>query len=249
MSIYHQLFVNNSFDTELKISMLKPFIYTGPEVDIVKSSPDIQIQQTTAPPAVQQTSGITYPNKKDTIFWCLYIANNGMAEYESIGRGYSNVEMDEKQKITNFIRSQPSRLKNTNHKVTNINIQEIMSDIVTNKCLSLSTLVAMSVYYKKRILLTKNDKFYINICPVDDITGTIILVRNHRGDYGLDTNSDPKHIEDNMFRLDRYDRPLSAVSNYSMEELKTLALKLGVPIKDKCKKAELYQDLTIHCLW
>jgi hypothetical protein len=196
-----------------------------------------------------KTTDAFYPDKKDTLFWCLYIANNEMVGYESIGHGFSNIEIAEKQKITNFIKSQPSRLKNTNHKITNITIQEIMSDIITNKTLSISTLIAMAVFYKKRIIITKNEKFYIDICPTDDIEDTIVLNKNTRGEYGLDSSGRVKFIEENMFRMDRYDRPLSAVSTYSMEELKEISKKVGFNVTAKCKKAELYQELTRYCLW
>jgi hypothetical protein len=74
----------------------------------------------------KEKSDIYYPEKKDTLFWCLYIAKNGLNAYNSITQGYSNIEMEEKQKIMESIKTQPSRLKNTNVKITNVAIQEIM---------------------------------------------------------------------------------------------------------------------------
>jgi glucose/arabinose dehydrogenase len=103
------------------------------------------------------------PKDNDTLFWCLYIAKNGIHEYEMINQGYSNIEIAEKDKVMAFIKTQPSKLKNTNVKVTNIAIQEIMSDIITNTKLNVSTLIAMSLFYKRRIILTKDNKLYINI--------------------------------------------------------------------------------------
>jgi hypothetical protein len=248
MALYHQIFVNQSFDNEARIAILKPFMYDGSSTkgnDKRETETENKIEK----PVEIKTTDAFYPDKKDTLFWCLYIANNEMVGYESIGHGFSNIEIAEKQKITNFIKSQPSRLKNTNHKITNITIQEIMSDIITNKTLSISTLIAMAVFYKKRIILTKNEKFYIDICPTDDIEDTIVLNKNARGEYGLDSSDRVKFIEENMFRMDRYDRPLSAVSTYSMEELKEVSKKVGFNVTAKCKKAELYQELTRYCLW
>jgi hypothetical protein len=249
MALYHQIFVKETFDTEAKIALLKPFMYDGKNNEKTEVKVEnMKVKEKDNETMTKQTD-VFYPDKKDTLFWCLYIANNEMVGYESIGHGFSNIEIAEKQKVTNFIKAQPSRIKNTNNKITNITIQEIMSDIITNKTLSISTLIAMAVFYKKRIILTKNDKFYIDICPTDDIEDTIVLNKNARGEYGLDTSDRVKFIEENMFRLDRYDRPLSAVSSYSMDELKEISRKVGFNVTAKCKKAELYQELTRYCLW
>jgi acetylornithine/succinyldiaminopimelate/putrescine aminotransferase len=49
------------------------------------------------------------PKQKDTLFWCLYIANNGLNAYNAITQGYSNIEMQEKKQIMESIKTQPSR--------------------------------------------------------------------------------------------------------------------------------------------
>jgi hypothetical protein len=247
--IYHQIFVNDSYDTPDKIASLTKHMYSRAKPTIVTPSTTIAHNPS---PTVTMESGIYYPEKKDTLFWCLYIANNGMQLYKSITRGYSNMEMEEKQKIMESIKKQPSKLKNTNVKVTNIAIQEIMSDIVTNATLSVSTLIAMAVFYKMRIILTKDNKFYIDICPTDEYERTVVLHKNARGDYGIDTGSSEdtvKQIETTQYRLHRYDRPLDAISNFSAEQLKQLSARVGVDQTIKYKKNELYQETTRRCLW
>ena len=120
MSIYHQIFVNTSYDTPEQIDSLKKYMYTTkveePKTDIIQD-----INPVPVPVAVKPT--IVYPDKKDTLFWCLFIANNGIADYEAIRQGYSNIEIAEKQKIMTSIKSQPTKLKSTNVKLTNIAIQ------------------------------------------------------------------------------------------------------------------------------
>jgi len=201
---------------------------------------------------VVEKSDIYYPEKKDTLFWCLYIAKNGVNAYNTITQGYSNIEMQEKQQIMESIKTQPSRLKNTNVKITNVAIQEIMSDIVTNTVLNVSTLIAMAVFYKARIILTKENKFYINICPTDEYDQTLIFHKNVKGDYGIDTcvtDEKIQEIETEQFRLHRYERPLDAVSNFTVDDLRKLSVRLGVDQTIKYKKSELYQEATRRCLW
>jgi len=215
----------------------KPVPYVKPVVVIEEKKPQ---------------SSIYFPDKKDTLFWCLYVAKNGIHEYEMINQGYSNIEIAEKQKAMAFIKTQPSKLKNTNVKVTNVAIQEIMSDIITNTTLNVSTLIAMSLFYKRRIILTKDDKLYISICPTDEYEQTLILHKNARGDYGVETDVTEekiKRIETEQYCLHRHDKPLDAISNFSSDELRKLSVRFGVDQTKKYKKAELYQETTIRCLW
>lgn len=248
-SIYHQVFVDSSYDTASKIELLKKHMYltnAKPILNIETPKPVIVIEEK------KPQSSIYFPDKNDTLFWCLYIAKNGVHEYEMINQGYSNIEIAEKQNVMAFIKTQPSKLKNTNVKVTNIAIQEIMSDIITNAKLNVSTLIAMSLFYKRRIILTKENKLYINICPTDEYEQTLILHKNLKGDYGVEmdvTEDKIKQIETDQFCLHRHDKPLDAISNFSSGELKKLSARFGVDQTIKYKKAELYQETTIRCLW
>ena len=249
--IYHQIFVNESYDTPEKIGLLARHMYTKAKPVITKETTVEKPKEMPAVVVVEKTD-IYYPEKKDTLFWCLYIAKNGLNAYHAITQGYSNIEMQEKQQIMESIKTQPSRLKNTNVKITNVAIQEIMSDIVTNSVLNVSTLIAMAVFYKARIILTKEKKFYINICPTDEYDNTLIFHKNARGDYGIDTcvtEIKIQQIETEQFRLNRYDRPLDAVSNFTVDELRKLSVRLGVDQTIKYKKTELYQEATRRCLW
>ena len=248
--IYHQIFVNTSYDTPEKIALLNRHMYTKAK-PVIYNEPTKTVESLPPKPLEKQTE-IIFPDKKDTLFWCLYIAKNGMHEYSMISKGYSNIEMGEKQKIMEFVKSQPSRLKNTNVKVTNVGIQEIMSDIVTNTMLSVSTLIAMALFYKTRIILTKENKTYINIFPTDEYEGTLIFHKNARGEYGIDTNVTDdkiKRIEEVQYCLHRYDKPLDSISNFSSDELKSLSARLGVDQTKKYKKNELYQESTRLSLW
>jgi hypothetical protein len=250
--IYHQIFVNSTYDTPEKISLLNRHMYTKAKPVIHSESTKPIESLSKSQPTVKTHSEIVYPDKKDTLFWCLYIAKNGIHEYTMISQGYSNIEIGEKQKIMEFHKVQPSRLKNTNVKVTNVAIQEIMSDIVTNTMLSVSTLIAMAVFYNIRIMLTKENKTYINICPIDEYAHTVILHKNAKGEYGIDTNVTDykiKQIEEVQYCLHRYDKPLDSISNFSSDELKKLSARLGVDQASKYKKSELYQETTRRCLW
>ena len=58
------------------------------------------------------------PIHHDTLFWCIYIAIHGYNDYQQLSRNYSVKELEIKQKIGNYIQNNPSKMKNTNMKIT-----------------------------------------------------------------------------------------------------------------------------------
>jgi len=182
-----------------------------------------------------------FTDKTDSLFWCLYIAAHGHSAYESIGRGYSNVEIAEKQKIIEFVRKTQGIAK------TKVMAQEIMSDLMTNKRASLMVLPALAAFYKKQIVITKQNRFYIDIPGTED-SDTLYLIKNERGNYGIDY-SNPSPNLNKLIRLNNYDKPLAAISTYKIGDLTELAIRVGIDTTVKRNKADLYQAVTIKCLW
>ena len=104
---------------------------------------------------------IYFPLKEDSLFWCIFISFYGWKEYEYIGKKYANRELDEKKKIMENIKKSPSIMKETNIKVTNVMIQEILSDLLLNKKTSLNTFLAFVSYYKKRVFIVKKNTYLL----------------------------------------------------------------------------------------
>jgi hypothetical protein len=213
-------------------------------------------------------SHIFYPEKEDSLFWCVYIAVNGHDEYMLIDKRYSNIELSEKQKMITTIRDRPKQLKQSNFKVTNVMIQEILSDLMVQKKSSLSTLLSMVIYYKRTVyIVCKNT--YLYFCDTTEQSDQsdqsdqsvrsdpLILNRNINGEYGIDLSSKEEilktveHIKSTHFQLDHFVKPLKGVSTYKTSELHDIAKKLGLLESDyvKLKKGELYNKLNDECTW
>ena len=246
MSLYHTIFINRAFDTPEKLGVLNKYVYIPKkevlilEVNImpaVAPQPDepVPVPQKSEPPSSYFT------DKTDSLFWCLYIAANGHPTYESIGRGYSNVEIAEKQKIIEFVR------KNHGIAKTKVMAQEIMSDLMTNKRASLMVLPALAAFYKKHIVITKQNRFYIDIPGTED-SDTLYLIKNDKGNYGIDY-SNPTPNLNRLIKLNGYDKPLAAISTHKIGDLTELAIRIGIDTTVKRNKADLYQAITIKCLW
>jgi hypothetical protein len=274
MSLYHTIFIKRAFDTPEKLGVLNKYVYKltkyvpvpalvpvvlvpvaqalAPanafqnmfkidQVPVKKPEPEPEPELVVKIPTKSDPKSSYFTDKTDSLFWCLYIAAHGHPAYESIGRGYSNVEIAEKQKIIEFVR------KNQGIAKTKVMAQEIMSDLMTNKRASLMVLPALAAFYKKQIVITKQNRFYIDIPGTED-SDTLYLIKNERGNYGIDY-SNPSPNLNKLIRLNNYDKPLAAISTYKIGDLTELAIQVGIDTTVKRNKADLYQAVTIKCLW
>ena len=92
---------------------------------------DLDEQETFVEPRVQRS--LITPRQPDTLFWCLYIIRHGYNDYLQIDRNYGVKELEEKQHILEFVKENKVNMKNTNYKITNVAIQEIMSELMTQQ--------------------------------------------------------------------------------------------------------------------
>ena len=254
-SVLNQIFYNNNnnnnkFDSSAMISNLEEFMFTvtlkekmiesfttmSNSVTKVSAS-TLQNATTTLGPNPTANAGVVtepknhhiiYPEKEDTLFWCMYIAMHGHDEYMMIDKRYGNIELSEKQNMITAIRERPKQLKQSNFKVTNVMIQEILSDLMMNKQTSLTTLIAMVTFYKRPVyILFKNMYLYFSDTTIVDENTTdcpIVLYRNGDGEYGvcLSTPEEIIKIIENAksthFQLEHYDKPLKSQSLYKVND-------------------------------
>jgi len=210
------------------------------------------------------------PLQKDTIFWCIFAFIYGHTEYLMIGSRYGNRELEEKGKMISFFNESKKQLKNVNHKITNANIQEILSEYLAlqNETTFLG-IIGLVAFYKIRILLVdENKKLYIDyhIADMPDTeteTKTCILYKNtsvqgtitkgrtkYRMNMDLeDTETEVLRIQTNMLRLEHFTKPLRAISSYKLSELEEIAKIIGFSNDEKLKKPELYARITEYCNW
>lgn len=190
--------------------------------------------------------------QKDQLFWCCYIGKYGLDKYNEIKRRAGNIEMEEKQKISEYFKNNPKQLKNINQKMTNIRIQEIISEIMINNKVSLNVLPAFSLYYRVRIIIIKENSLYLDISSDDNYDNTILLKKTKENGYNIDISVNETKIQDIIEKcicLYSYEKPLKAISNFKMDELSALAVKIGIEVHEKIPKNELYGIIARKCIW
>lgn len=206
-----------------------------------------------------------YTKKEDSLFWSIFIAHHGMKEYEYIGKKYANRELEEKQKIMEYIKKNPSFIKQMNFKVTNVLLQEILSDLLMNKKTSLATFLAFVSYYKKRVFIVRKNtylmynfensgfQYYSPEKDCCEAMGFVILQYNpDTQSYGIDQeiNQDKiGNIINTKLCIDHFLKPLKGVSNYKVCELETMAGKLNLQYNPNFKKNDLYKMIYDETLW
>lgn len=248
------------------VKCLEPFFYDSsieilwPKVPEPKASePKTPASEPKAPASEQKVpepkpqQNKTESIKGNSIFWSIFIEIYGYVAYAQIGSRYSNSELDEKQKIISYLKSNSHLFKTGNNKITKAEIQEIYSEFMTLQSnTTLLGVIGLSIYYKAQILLVNKEKNLYYDIHHDNYDRTIILIKNpriHRKQvYEL---GDVEDIDlGSMFKMESIKRPLKAISNYKQSELQTIYEtyfhKSNNPI-GHMKKPELYSTIVEHC--
>jgi hypothetical protein len=203
------------------------------------------------------------PKQKDTLFWSIYIHKYGYDTYMNIHSKYDNELVNEKTKIMNFIKANPGIMKRSNYKITNILIQQVISEMmIYQSSTSLLAVIAMSIFYGVNIVIFDEDRnIYLQFISdttlmKDDETETVIIRRKGRYNYSLydDTNKSEKiaHIMNTMICVEIYHKPLKPISHYKTAELQSIFEKMKnveMSNEKKWKKNEIYEYISEKCVW
>jgi len=216
---------------------------------------------------VQPVEDLILPKQSDTLFWCLYILHHGYNDYEQISRNYGVKEMEEKKKIHDFLVKNKTKMKNTNHRVTNVMIQEILSDLITvQKQTNMNVLIAMLVYYNINLLIIDSSgklmlEYWLNKDDIPNMNelqrehvNTHILYKDNNGKYSLQVEpisvSKIYELKERMFVCQSYEKPVLSESHYKVSDLKEIVKRLRLTDDvNKYKKNELYEMLQKNTVW
>ena len=202
----------------------------------------------------------------DGLFWSMFLAHYGMNEYIRVGLNNGNEEMKEKNKITEYLHTQPVTVFKafSNYKITKTFVTDAISDLLTCGKMKWSGLIAMSLFYQANILIVDYDKKIYLPFLVGNALQTYILYRNplyNKKDrrsvsYYVDVAEKIMKLEDimnTMIGLLHYEKPLKGISTYKSSDLETMAEKLDIELDDDngkmFKKQELYNKILLKCVW
>ena len=203
MTFLNQIFYScNKFDSIEHIGKLQPYMLTKEnhtkilDMMYAKSvvtphiTPIIALQ-----PIPNIQSNIFYPQKGNSLFWCMFIHVYGHDEFHLIGSRYQNKELEEKQKMIQFIKENPQRIKGCNHKVTNVMIQDLMAGLLTNRLSLLQDCIVYAMFYNKIIYVVKNSMFIcyrnkeLDTNALDDTVDNTIVIYCKNSNNNIKSNN------------------------------------------------------------
>ena len=257
-SFLHQIFYNyNKFDNEESLSQFNEYVLTNSRKQIIidafndnndKSIHEVKPQKQNV--ELNSDNDVYFSNKQNPLFWCVYINIYGYEKYMQISNKYGNAELEEKQKIMEFLKTGYAKLKQVNKKVTKIMVQEWMSELMSASKISIPVLQLFSVYYKKNIIIYNEInntylKFLAGIEENDNMP--MVVVKNRNNNYGVYIDITYEKINELMkgICLEDIEKPLNGISSYKMPELIELATKCGIQ-HDDMKKPDLYGKIWNH---
>lgn len=237
------------------MSLLHPYMLTinnksiapKPNIDMqVSKLDDLQECQPTSTAEQPCISTLT-PAQADSLFWCIYIAIHKYDEYLMVHNKHNMLELEWKQKLSKQITECPSKLKQSNHKVTKANIQEILSDFMTAPYkTNMLCVIAITVYYNIHIIIMNSTnnmrmEFTTDTHPTD----TYVIYKNERNNYSIcpepASADELARIRNSSFLIENNEKPLKSIGSYKVDELIQYAKLFGVyNDHEKYKKNELH---------
>jgi hypothetical protein len=243
------------------MTMLKPYMLTINNKSIVqKQSIETQVsadenvsesKQVIDQPCDNKISTLT-PPQADSLFWCIYIAIHKYEEYLMIHNKHNMLELEWKQKLSKQITDCPAKLKQSTHKVTKANIQEILSDFMTAPYkTNMLCVIAITVYYNIHIIIMNSTnnmrmEFLTDTLPTDvHLVDTYVIYKNEKNHYSISPEpasvDELTRIRNSSFLIENNEKPLKSIGSYKVDELIQYAKLFGVyNDHEKYKKNELY---------
>lgn len=208
---------------------------------------------------------------KDSLFWCMYVHSHGHTAFEThkaIGTNMLNLMMTEKRIISEFFNKDENKtaLKLSNHKITNIKINEIKCDLMTKPMLtSIEALIPCCVYWKCPIYIDLGNKTFLHFVPntyvsdddegpsegLTDSNAVLLYMVDGRFELEMDQEKKSKGIAElrqNCYKIPHYEKPMMGIGTYKTDELQYLYdMVIGTKEDKKMKKQDLYDAIAIKC--
>jgi hypothetical protein len=178
---------------------------------------------------------------KDSLFWCMYVHSHGSAAFETtkaIGTNMLNLMMNEKRVLFDFFNKEENKtaLKNINHKITNVKINEIKCDLMTKPMLSsIEALIPCCVYWNCPIYVDLGNKTFLHFVPntyvsdddegIGDPNAVLLYVCEGRFELELDQEKKSQRIKEmcqGFYKIPHYEKPLLGIGTYKTDELQYL---------------------------
>lgn len=173
------------------------------------------------------------PFQKDKLFWCFYIILFGYEEYELNKNNAFIVEKKIKINAIEKLRQSGSA------KLGPKQLAEMEDELCNQPILTIKGLNALCICHNVSIFYVDQRKYYdLNI--LGEKKG---IIMNRSLKYDLDE----AFVRENYLHIENINKPIKAISGYTIKELQAICKKLDIIITDATGKNKLknvlYQDI------
>jgi len=175
-------------------------------------------------------------NETDQLFWCFYIILKGEQEYE-INHSYK-LEKEFKINSIEKMRDIKPHLKALKLKINNIE-----DELLNAKKISVKSVVALCLLYKKNLFFVWNRKYYEFITDANEDINIIVFDKKENEYSHFIDNEKHKFYTDNYWCIENIDKPLKSITGYTRDELVSISNKLDIENTKKDTKKNLYEKI------
>jgi hypothetical protein len=187
-------------------------------------------------------SDFFFPKDNDTLFWCFYIIQNSMLDYEMTNNKNIIFEKNIKIKYVEKIRKEKKTIKN--YKLASLT--NIENNLVNDDKINELTFLSLCIIEKINVIIIKKNTYFELITNFDTNNVYLINFSNHKFGFKLIEKTNYDNYIQNMFKIENIQKPIKSLTYYKVDELVDICNKLGIEItnlnngKQKTKK-ELYE--------
>jgi hypothetical protein len=194
--------------------------------------------------------GIFIPTEKDTLLWCYYIIVNGEIKYETLNHKNVLVEKQLKIDFVSLVRKNKDLLKTIGKFDTITNIE---NNLAHDNIMNIKTFLSLCAISNLNIIYINKKTYFevlMNDSPIIYVINQVLSHSKYFNKYGFQLANDEilSNIKKTLYKVDKIDKPIKAISGYKVEELVNICTKLAIETthkdtgKNKSKK-DLYESI------
>lgn len=181
-----------------------------------------------------------FPCQEDNLFWLYYIMINGIENYKMLGEHTFSIESQEKMKCIETLKTHKNIIKELKTKII-----DCENDLINNKKISLSTFIVLCTIKNINPCIVFKNIYFI----YDNTENPSFIVHKVNGLYGYEPFNETLYsgVKTNRYEIQNINKPIKAISNYKIDEIKNIAESLHISLFDDNTKNKnkimLYDDI------
>lgn len=185
------------------------------------------------------------PIEKDKLFWCFYVLQSGMDNYELNKSASFKTEKEFKFKTAEKLKDFKDQFKHLK-----LRVNELQDEFINQPCITLKGLVSLCYIYNINILYVKNKTYYEILTNSQEKINVIVENKvNNMNNIFIPLNINDETIQsykNDYWKIDNMNSPIKAISAYTLSDLQDICKRLSIEIennKKKLTKKELYENI------